>query len=586
MATVKTFLSKTKNQLYLLILLATCLNMNTLSNEYAADDTVVLTGNTIVAKGIRGIPELLTSDLLYGICKKDVNISGGRYRPFALIVFALEYQIFGLTPFVSHLINVLLFALLIALLFQLLQKYIFKEHHPYLAFVTCLLFVAHPIHTEVIANVKSRDELITFILLLITSFSYIKYFQKPSAWIVIIGLTSFFLALLTRESAVPFIAVIPLVAYYFFGQTIKRSMQLSIPLIGVFIVYLAIRFSVLGFHNLSDKNVMNYPFLYATASESFATKVVLLFKYVSLLFFPHPLIYEYGYNEIPFNQLSSVSFIFSFIILLTLISFAFYSLKSKTVLSFCIFFFMITIFFFANFVIDIGAFMAERLLFQPSLAFCIIMAILYIRASRKYLLISSIVLTSIFTVFAFRTIQRNSEWKNDRTLNFADIAKAPNSVRINFNTANEYLILAAAEKNQTQRTDYYKKAVYYDEKVLSMFRHDQLVYIDLGYAYQGLTNYFKAGDNFLYAYRADPANPEALKRITFVSDLLYNEGNGHYRQGNTDSAIICYKKAIELNEKNVDAWHNLSKNYLLINDTINAKYANDTWQIIVKQTTN
>jgi tetratricopeptide (TPR) repeat protein len=247
---------------------------------------------------------------------------------------------------------------------------------------------------------------------------------------------------------------------------------------------------------------------------------------------------------------------------------------------------MITIFFFANFVIDIGAFMAERLLFQPSLAFCIIMAILYIRASRKYLLISSIVLTSIFTVFAFRTIQRNSEWKNDRTLNFADIAKAPNSVRINFNTANEYLILAAAEKNQTQRTDYYKKAVYYDEKVLSMFRHDQLVYIDLGYAYQGLTNYFKAGDNFLYAYRADPANPEALKRITFVSDLLYNEGNGHYRQGNTDSAIICYKKAIELNEKNVDAWHNLSKNYLLINDTINAKYANDTWQIIVKQTTN
>ncbi|MCX6294940.1 MAG: tetratricopeptide repeat protein [Bacteroidetes bacterium] len=569
----------TKHQLIILLILAFGLNLNTLFNQYAVDDPVVLTNNTLVQKGIKGIPEILTKDLLYGILKKDVDLSGGRYRPVALIVFALEYQFFGINPYVSHSINILLFVLLIALLFKILKKHIFKDLHPSLAFVTCLLFVVHPIHTEVIANVKSRDELITFILLLITSFSYIRYFQKRSIWLIISGLTSFFLALLTRESAVPFILVIPMVAYFFYGQSIKKAIQLSLPLIGVFIVYMAIRFSVEGFAKVSDKNVMNYPFIYATASEGFATKIVLLFKYVWLMFIPHPLICDYGYNQVQFNQLFSFSFIFSFLILLALIVYAFYTLKRRSLFSFCIFFFMATIFFFANFVIDLGAFMAERLLFQPSLAYCIVTASVFLNIKKNYQLLSLTILGCILILFSFRTVQRNHEWKNDRTIYFADLEKAPNSVRVNFNVANEYIIMADAETDKALKKEYYSKAVVLEEKVLTMFRHDPLVYIDLGYAYQGLSNYFKAGDNFLYAYRSDPENPDALKRIVLVSDLLYNDGNKYYRQGNSDSAIVCYKKAVELNENNLDAWRNLSRSYLQINDTINAKNTNDIWQM-------
>ena len=114
-----------KFQLILLVFIAIAINANTLFNEYVLDDAIVISDNQFVAKGIHGIPEIITQSYFKGYKKlENLEFSGGRYRPFALVIFALEYQFFGANPVVSHLINVLLFALLIVSLFYLLQKHI------------------------------------------------------------------------------------------------------------------------------------------------------------------------------------------------------------------------------------------------------------------------------------------------------------------------------------------------------------------------------------------------------------------------------------------------------------------------------
>src|ERR1051325_2924193 len=113
-----------KVQLIILVLFAIGLNANTLFHQYAYDDEVVMNGNKLVKEGLKGIPALLTTEYFYGLLKKQSDLTGARYRPFSLIMFALEYQCFGANPFVSHLLNMLLFALLIALLFLLLQRYV------------------------------------------------------------------------------------------------------------------------------------------------------------------------------------------------------------------------------------------------------------------------------------------------------------------------------------------------------------------------------------------------------------------------------------------------------------------------------
>jgi len=98
---MKKFKLTTGQQVLILIILALGLNINTLSNEYALDDAVVLTGNSLVQKGIKGIPEILKTEFFFGLEKKDSDLSGGRYRPVALVIFAIEYELFGVNPLMS-----------------------------------------------------------------------------------------------------------------------------------------------------------------------------------------------------------------------------------------------------------------------------------------------------------------------------------------------------------------------------------------------------------------------------------------------------------------------------------------------------
>lgn len=569
----------TKYQLFILLLIAIGLNVNTLFNEYAVDDVVVMTENTLVEKGFKGIPEIFTTDLLFGFDKTGNGLSEARYRPLALVVFAIEYQLFGANPFVSHLLNVLFFAILIALLYKLLQTYVFREQNKFLAFFTCLLFVVHPIHTEVIANVKSRDELIAFILLIVSLITLFRNAEKRSPGMLFTGLFCFFLALLTRESAVTFIGVFPLMLYFFFYKSLKKTLLLSLPLIVIFTSYLLFRFFIIGFNHSTGTDVLNSPFFNATASEAFATKVFILIKYLGLLFFPHPLSFDYGFNQIPYINIYSFKFILSFIISLSLIVFAIFTFKKRSLFSFCILYFIVTISLAANFVVDIGTPLSERLLFQPSLAFCVIIAAFYIKGRKRFKLLANASLLIIFLLFSLKTYLRNNEWKNNGTLMLADVISAPNSARANLYAGEMYLAKAKIETNGELKNEYLKKAVQYGEKSNDIYPYYSITYIDLGIAYFGLLDYFKTADLWIKAYNLDPSSPEQKKRIEMLSSVFFKEGNKFHEKGNIGDAIKCYLKSIELKRNSVEVWYNLGGNYFLINDINNGI---DAWQNVLK----
>jgi protein O-mannosyl-transferase len=424
--------------------------------------------------------------------------------------------------------------------------------------------------------------MITFILLLVSSFSFIRYTENRKAIQIIISLFSFFVALLTRESAVPFIALVPLVAYFFFNQTIKKSLLLSVPFAIVFAGYMALRLAMVGFTKASNLDIGNAPFLYATPSEAFATKVFILFKYIGLLFFPYPLSSDYGYNQIPYIGVTSVPFILSELFYTALIIFAIYTFRKKSIYSFCIFFFLITIILFANFIIEIGAPLAERLLFQPSLAFCILLAVLYSKTVKQFALPAKLILLMVLLLFSAKTIMRNKDWKNNETLYFTDVLASPNSIRPNLYAANQYIKKALGEPNEELKKEYYSKAILYDERIAPI-HPDFRLHADLGLAYFGIKDYFNAANNWLLAYQMSPDDTDTRQRVMMLSEILFNEGNNFSKTGNATEAIRNYKKAVELNENNVDAWYNLSRTYAFIKDEANAREA---WYQMQKHTTN
>jgi len=86
---------KQNKKIYLILFIFTFLLYgNTLTHDFALDDAIVITDNDFTKKGIRGIPDILTNDTFTGFfgVKKNL-VSGGRYRPLSLVLFAIEYQL-------------------------------------------------------------------------------------------------------------------------------------------------------------------------------------------------------------------------------------------------------------------------------------------------------------------------------------------------------------------------------------------------------------------------------------------------------------------------------------------------------------
>src|SRR4051812_28179847 len=133
------------------------LYFNSVFNDYNMDDELVTQNHRLTSKGISAIPEIFSSPYY-----EDKSGYRYEYRPMVLVTFAIEHSLFGDHAGVSHFINVLLYSLLCCLLFRVLRK-LFKNYNILFPLLITLLFAAHPVHTEVVASIKNRDEILSLL---------------------------------------------------------------------------------------------------------------------------------------------------------------------------------------------------------------------------------------------------------------------------------------------------------------------------------------------------------------------------------------------------------------------------------------
>src|SRR6476469_846180 len=86
---------------------------NTIYNGYVLDDFLAIVGNGIVTKGVSAVGEIFSTPYLHGFAA----YRNGLYRPVPLSMFAIEWQLSGGDPMLSHAINILLFAACVVVLF-------------------------------------------------------------------------------------------------------------------------------------------------------------------------------------------------------------------------------------------------------------------------------------------------------------------------------------------------------------------------------------------------------------------------------------------------------------------------------------
>ncbi|MEZ4907844.1 MAG: tetratricopeptide repeat protein [Saprospiraceae bacterium] len=607
----------------MIVIFSALLYANTLTNKYAQDDSIVITDNMFTKQGIKGIPGLLTHDTFYGFFKKegkDKLVSGGRYRPLSPISFAIEYQFFGLNPFFSHLINILFYIILCLSIFYMLKLLLSKNDNSNvgstMAFFMILFFLFHPVHTEVVANIKGRDELFSMLFSVLAIIFSVKWIKNKKNLNILFSFIAFTLALFSKENSITIIAIVPIIAFLFFGKNDFSYFKLMIPYLVATVVFMIVRTSILGFDFGDDSmELMNNPFLkYSgdnlirfTFIEKISTIFFVLAKYIVLLFFPHPLTNDYYPAQIPVMLLSDWQVWLSILIYIGLIFLIVRDIRKNKIVSFGILFYLITLSIVSNIVFPVGTFMSERFLFMPSLGFAIVLGYLFYKLYEKINLSILFILIPVFALFSFKTITRNSVWKNDFTLYTTDVKTSSNSAKA-LNAAGGSLIDAASEeKDDNAKKKMLNEAIGYLDKALKI--HPQYInalllksnaeYFLKNYenAIEGyekilakVPNYSDAQRNLSIAlrdagkYYGEQKND--LKKAIFYLQKSYNINSDDYEtvrlfgianafSGNNDKALELFLKAVQLQPDNAGAYVNLGNLYYNIGDRVNGKKYHD-----------
>ncbi len=186
-------------------LFAFLLFINTTRNGYNFDDELVTKNHRLTSRGFSAIPDILSSHYY-----EDESGYAYDYRPIVLITFSVENGLFGDNVAISHLVNVLLYTLLCVLLYRCLRRF-FSGYSYLLSFFITLLFAAYPPHTEVVASLKNRDEILAFIFSLLAFREALIYAARNNYLRLGLVAVYFTLAVFSKPSVVPFVFIIPVV---------------------------------------------------------------------------------------------------------------------------------------------------------------------------------------------------------------------------------------------------------------------------------------------------------------------------------------------------------------------------------------
>src|SRR5258706_3874031 len=601
-AFVPSFLSEKKLVTALALLCAAfafILYANSLGHGLVGDDDTVIAKNKITTQGAKAIPEIMVSPYRKGFWERKESL----YRPMAIMLFAVEWEISPENPFLFHFVNVLLFALTVFVMMKTFALLLPGIRGILIAFITSLLYAAHPVHTEVVDNVKSGDEILCLLFALLSLYFLFRYLKSARFLLMIYSLVFFLLSLLSKENSITMLVVFPLAIYFFSGAPLKKLISYTLMFAGVTLIYFLLRINALGgISNFSEILVINNS-LVETSDKviRFASAVFILGKYLLLNFFPHPLTWDYSYRVIPLHKISDPGFIVSFIAYVALLIIALAGLRKKNPLSFGIWFYLLTIALVSNIFILIESTLAERFLFIPSLGICFALACLFVnfmsrnialsyKSVRDFIVGNKRVLVPVFVIailFSVKTFARNSDWKDNYTLLSHDVKSSPESARIRYAYGSALLFEKAfPEKNEEIKREYLQKRIAELEKGIAILPTYAEAIYHLMMAYREWGDYQKAGFNWERAYAMNK-NPKeefltaaalsygslkeydkalAILRIAMEkypsSKNLYNKKGLYLIELNlTNSSIIYLEKAVHLDSSFYNPWFNMGNGW-------------------------
>jgi protein O-mannosyl-transferase len=595
--------SKNYNLIFIVIIIAFTFGIygNTVRNYYNLDDYHVAKSNPDFERGIKSIPKIFTT--LYAT---EGELSYG-YRPLIRTSFVIEYQFFGKNPYISHFINIVFFLIAVLLLYKILRR-LLRDYHQFLPFIITLIFIAHPIHTEIVASLKNRDELFMIIFALLSLDQALKYADSGKNKHIYLTLGLFLLSVLSKSTAAAFLLIIPLSLYFFTDLELKKNLRFTAMIIVTGIVAALGPMLYLPSFARPMSLTENPLAVHGGIMNHIAYAGFTLMFYLKLLIVPHPLRYYYGYNMFPDISLGNPWVIAGILLHLGLLAFAIWKIKEKHILSYIILSYLISIFLFSNLVKPSPGIVAERFLLVSSIGFCFALGYFLYRlfwhnpnnkqVSRAKLAGILAVTIIILIPLSAKTIIRNQEWRTEYTLYKADMPYLYNSVKANDLYANEIMkgvnkelakpvnVLKFVEPQVKEAIRRWKRAVeiqpdfssayrnlgivysrvyknqdtaiYYFNKALEYEKDNPMSYFNLGMAYEGKENFASAIEFYQKSLALDSL---AINTRSRMANVYY--GMGEFRK-----AVDLNYEIMRIDPQEALPYVNLGNYYVFQKDTV------------------
>ncbi len=542
-----------------LALFAFLLFARTLAGGFALDDTRLVRDNAWLRDPAR-LPELLVSDYWAPFARS------GLWRPVVTLSYAGNFWLGGAEPWGYHALNAALHAGVAVLVLALLRR---LASGPGTALAGAFLFAAHAVHSEAVANVAGRAELLCaafFLGSLLCHAAAREAAPGRRSGPRLASLALYGLALLSKESALTLLLAAPLLdlagpARPGAPPGARKLRALLGPLAGllaVTAVWAAARLWVLGDAPLPAPARLDNPLADLSAPLRALNALAVLQRYAWLLAFPLRLSYDYSHAQIPllasFLEPRALAVLGLAAGELLLLLFC-YRRARPAFLGLA--FGAATLSAASNLLVPIGTILGERLLYLPSAGFCLFAAEA-LRAAAVRLPVGprgrrvafAGAMAALVALHGARAFVRSGDWQSEERLYQADLGTSPRSARVQQNAG-----FAAQKRGDHPRAlEHFARALEIEpryqlarlnaaislaalgrsEEAVAIYRAelaqapgDAELALDLGTLFEALGRPEAAREVYEEALRQSPGSPRIANNLGF----LLVEGGGDVARG-------------------------------------------------------
>ncbi len=524
------FLPERNQQIILLAILLVFFG-STLFNGFVHDDRAAIVTNEYLHSGQYWYKT-------FAGCMGEYQLGGceGKgfyYRPIKLFSDFIAYRISS-SPWIFHFFNL---AYTYALCLVLLRFYAFFLKNRILAFLGVLLFLTHPINTEVINWIAAVQDILVALFLVLSLKWYLRHIEGEENGALMKAGLFWLAAMFSKETAVFFGAI--LIGCELFQKrrasivltTLLKNYRLILFYTVPILVYFTFRYAVLGtfFANDYARTTEHLP-----ASTHTLTSLWLYGVYLFKLIWPHPLNLFHSINT---SQLPSYQITLSGLALLASLVPLFVFFKKQYAVPFLGLLWWIVLI--APSIIFIGSLgnnvLYERYVFVPLVG--LILAFLYgvqqllerhkLFFQRPAVMAIVIVVVLVYILAAWRIdTNRNRDFRDNISLYTSAIALSPNEVDLYYNLALSY---AEAKDTPNAVSNYHR--------VLELEPQNYKAHNNLGSIYLASDNLIAAEREYQFAIELNPS----------LFSSYYNLASVYIKLNDRDRALAALEKALELN---------------------------------------